>query len=822
MMNTQINRIIVVSIFLCICGINIAQEAKKMTCTGKVVDSDGQHIEGVKVALYLYTRQINSFSYGINPTEQLTTKADGGFSFSVPADSDNYINGYVVAQREGLAIGWSRWDMRKGGVELEIELSEPNVLAGAVVDENGKPVPAARVSIYMLLIGEGENKQYLSRPFTPTLLSTETDVDGKFKFTNLPLGTTADLMVEKTGFANMNTWTTSARLTYAVGQKDIKLVLPVEARIEGVVVEKETGKPANGIKLILKDHRNHWIQDAFNSQDGGTFSINSLNPGKYKLEVLPPEAKLADWIAEPVEVMAEKGKTTNDVRIKLVKGGVLEVAVTDAISGKPVENAGVTVLNEHGNQSGYGLSGKDGIIRIRLIPGDYILWDGVYKQGYSRKEGEEPFAIADGKIEHWEYTIFPESMITGTVHDEKGTPLEGATLMAWPFLRQQKVVANTGGKFEVVYDKQNLASGEFPTLLLCRYEKDNLAAALEVDEDVRKLDITLKPGIAIFGKVVDPNGNGIEGAKLRVSLCKPSLSWPVTPINPIRDETTTDKDGKFEIKAIPVGHKYVLSTDAEGYGRNNSEQIDTDDVANNQIDMGNITLAVANLSVSGMVADENDKPVAGVNVRTYTQSQPYRRAITDSDGKFTLEGVCAGKIHILAAKLGTPLNGSVYADGGMTDIKIVISEKSLPTRYVTKQPASLVGKPLPELKDLKIELPPADLDNKRILICFWDMNQRPSRNCLRQLNKKTKELKAKDVVVVTIQVSKVDEDMLNDWVEEYNMPFSVGTVDGDENEIRFNWGVRSLPWLILTDQEHIVQAEGFAPTELGEKLKANK
>ena len=793
----------------------VAEETKEITCEGQVVDAQKKPLEGAKVSLYVYTQQINSFSYDVRPTKQVTSTSDGGFSFSMLADSDNYVNGYVVAEKEDFALAWSRWNMRKGSMELELELNEPNALTGVVVDENDKSISEAKVRIYMLL----RDKQYLSRPFAPTLLSTETDVDGKFTFTNLPPGTTVDFMVEKTGYANINTWTTSARLTYAVGQDDIKLVLPVEAKIEGVVVEKETGKPANGIKLILKDHRNRWIQDAFNSQDGGTFSINSLTPGKYKLEVLPPKAKLADWAAEPVEVMAEKGKTTNDVRIELVKGGVLEVAVTDAINGKPVENAGVTVLNKPGNQNFYGRSGKDGIIRIRLIPGDYFLWDGVYKQDYSIKEGEEPFTIADGKTEHWEYTIFPESKITGIIQDEKDTPLEGATLMAWPFLRQQMVVANTGGKFEVVYDKQNLASGELPTLLLCRYEKDNLAASLEVDKDVRKLDITLKPGIAFIGKVVDPDGNGIKGARLRVSLCKPSLSWPIVPMNPTRDEMTTDEEGRFEIKAIPAGNKYDLSTEAEGYGNKIIEQIDMDNLANNQLDMGNITLAVANLSVSGVVVDENDKPVEGVNVRTYTQSQPYRRAKTDVNGRFVLEGVCAGKIHILAAKLGTELNGSIYADAGMTDVKIVISEEPSRPRYVTKQPVSLVGKHLPELKDLQIELPPIDLDNKRILICFWDMNQRPSRNCILELAKRTKELKDKAVIVVAIQFSAIDDKALTVWMSEHRISFPVGIVQSDVEKTKSAWNVRSLPWLILTDKQHIVRAEGFGISELEQKMR---
>ena len=136
-------------------------------------------------------------------------------------------------------------------------------------------------------------------------------------------------------------------------------------------------------------------------------------------------------------------------------------------------------------------------------------------------------------------------------------------------------------------------------------------------------------------------------------------------------------------------------------------------------------------------------------------------------------------------------------------------------------PPSFVGKSLPKLKDVGIELSSIDTDDMFVLICFWDMNQRPSRNCLLQLSERAKELKARDVVVAAIQALKMDEDMLNDWIKKNNIPFPVGMVQGDEEEIRFTWGVRSLPWLILTDKKHIVTAEGFNMSELDEKLNSN-
>jgi glutaredoxin len=222
-----------------------------------------------------------------------------------------------------------------------------------------------------------------------------------------------------------------------------------------------------------------------------------------------------------------------------------------------------------------------------------------------------------------------------------------------------------------------------------------------------------------------------------------------------------------------------------------------------------------------MVVDDDDKPVAGVRVSCYGDNQPNRRTQTDTEGKFTLEKVCAGKIRISANKSGTPrLYGSIETEGGATDVSIVISQRSSSTRYQPKRPSSFVGRALPELKDLKVDLSSANTDDKILLVCFWDMQQRPSRHCIMQLAKQANQLKQKGVAVVTVQASKVDENTLNEWVKKNNISFPVGIVQSDVEKTRFTWGVRSLPWLILTDQEHIVRSNGFSLTELDEKISA--
>jgi hypothetical protein len=80
-------------------------------------------------------------------------------------------------------------------------------------------------------------------------------------------------------------------------------------------------------------------------------------------------------------------------------------------------------------------------------------------------------------------------------------------------------------------------------------------------------------------------------------------------------------------------------------------------------------------------------------------------------------------------------------------------------------------------------------------------------------------LKEKGMTVGAVQASKVDENALHEWVKENNIAFPVGMIQGDEEKIRFAWGVQSLPWMILTDSKHLVRAEGFTMNELDAKLQ---
>lgn len=166
--------------------------------------------------------------------------------------------------------------------------------------------------------------------------------------------------------------------------------------------------------------------------------------------------------------------------------------------------------------------------------------------------------------------------------------------------------------------------------------------------------------------------------------------------------------------------------------------------------------------------------------------------------------------------VGAPSSTYIWQEG----MKFIIDDFDGNIKYVPKDWSTLVGvgKPLPQFQRIKLEQS-AEQINNAILVCFYDMEQRPSRNCINQLAKQANQLKKKGLTVIAVQASKINENALNKWMKDNSIPFPVGMIQSDEEKIRFTWGVKSLPWLILTDTKHIIQAEGLNLSELDKKIE---
>ena len=80
-----------------------------------------------------------------------------------------------------------------------------------------------------------------------------------------------------------------------MGQTDIRLTQPAEAKIEGIVVQKQTGQPVAGVTLLVTYAGNRPLDgyDPVRVNADGTFTVPALPAGQYSLQLAT--LRKTDW-----------------------------------------------------------------------------------------------------------------------------------------------------------------------------------------------------------------------------------------------------------------------------------------------------------------------------------------------------------------------------------------------------------------------------------------------------------------------------------------------------------------------------------------------
>jgi uncharacterized GH25 family protein len=376
---------------------------KQISCSGRVVDDSNKPVEGAKVTLYKFVADAIGQETKKLIAEARITDKNGSFSFSAnaPSEKQNRL-GMLVAIKDGYAIAWDKWNMREDKITT-LRMDAAHILSGVVVDETGKPVRGAEVRISMLLKGKPSNGPYeadiLPRAEVLDSLVSKTDSNGYFAFSCMSADESAEFSVKKPGKVTIDTFNPSLSGNsrpgqYTIQSKDIRIVQPDAATIEGRVIEKNTDKPIGGVKLVCEVENPHGFYgtNAVTSADDGTFSFETLAAKTYVIRGAPSLKETKKWVIKPVPIAVKAGETARVV-VEASKGGILEITLRNS-EKKPVAGVTVYVKAKDSKRAEARITDANGVATIRLLPGEYTLI-GALKEGFQAGKREEQTVIVE-------------------------------------------------------------------------------------------------------------------------------------------------------------------------------------------------------------------------------------------------------------------------------------------------------------------------------------------------------------------------------------------------------------------------------------------
>jgi protocatechuate 3,4-dioxygenase beta subunit len=657
-------------------SISLAQSNVKYA--GTVVDAQGRPVAGATVDYYYSPAQSGSAFRGSDePPEfkqQLITDSNGAFVVSSSPGTT-----LVVVNKAGFAPVWHNWTPGSEAPHASLVLAPPTTLAGAVLDENDRPVAGARVWVSDAMLGDPNTREAWDNPLwgkaARACFSATTDAQGLFRIENFPPGAHAGLSASKAGKAQQKK---NGMWDFHSGQKDIELVLGPAGNIEGKVVVEETGRPLAGVKIqIMSTTGSGILTEPAVSGSDGTFRIPDVEPAEYNIMPSVPGSP-PDWIPADVSqlVTVRAGKTPGNVLIQVSKGALVKVTVVDTDNLEPLADVAVS----SGRSMVY--TDTNGLALLRVPAGRNYFF--ARKDWFQQRAEVE---IQTNTVNQIQLALTPAPVIAGTVRDSSGVPVPGAIVSFHPGAYPDapdyaETTTDNQGRYElrlkISRENESWEGISCPTnCVLARSLERNLAAIREFDRIPTNLDLTLQPGITFSGALTDTNGAPITNAVVNIGMEYGRMTPKVLP-----SPMPVDARGTFSIPALPQGRNYGFfdAITAKGFGTG-YKSVQEKDTHTNRYEFPTFVLKRANLILAGRVLDLDGNPLPGASVEFGGQGQQQRWSQTRSDlhGDFIFDEVCDGEVQLTADATveGETLssgNGTrITARGGDTNIIIQLT-----------------------------------------------------------------------------------------------------------------------------------------------------
>ncbi len=546
-----------------------------------------------------------------------------------------------------------------------IALRAGAAIEGTVLDESGRPVAGAQASLEE---HHDEGRMIIRIGRDDSLARAVTTARGTFRLSPVDPAKLYDLKVRAAGFAPASQPIAGLEARRTMG--GLRIVLDRGQAITGLVTDGD-GRPVRDADVSVRPARKAPAGPGRmvmiggpgggaappvkgTTGEDGRFRIAGLAAGTYDVEV-----RKAGFAKKPVAgVEVTKRSEPVDLGAIALEPGQRIFGFVSAPDGTPVEGveislapaaAGPTMVlagRPMDRQAPVAVSAPDGSFQVEdLRAGEPVALSFNLAGWLPGRENVPEVPRAEPVL----VTLKPSSRVSGTVLGPDRKPVAGAEVNlsrsmgggiggeAFRMITREGATADDEGRFEF----KSVSPGTISLSAGAAGWQDAKLDGIEVPQgkDVEGLELPLKRGASISGRVLAPDGRPVIGAQV----------GPVTDDpDPIRmGGAMSDGDGWYRVDGLAPGRLSIEATH-DDYVRTvkELEARPGSNALNLQFEGGQ--------EVSGTVTDSAGAPIAGAWVRLAAAGRDWGGPETKSgaDGSFKCAGVGDGDYAVQAGREG--------------------------------------------------------------------------------------------------------------------------------------------------------------------------
>ncbi|MFA6472233.1 MAG: M56 family metallopeptidase, partial [Candidatus Latescibacterota bacterium] len=622
------------------------------TVSGKVQDSKGRPITGAEVKAWGMSLHgmVNHCDGSIPGMLSIT---DGQGRFKLEQIPDKATVGFHITAKGHASQ--NRSEIPAGTNNISVTMEPESRITGRVMYETGEPAKGVVVTCRAL--------KYNAQ--TVGYSNCITDERGVYVFPNLSGGMYSIFIQPDSTIAG---WVAAPKENIGAdrgktrGNVDFRIIRGIP--VSGRVVEKETGNPVPGVRVLanIEINRSNYTISATKAGEDGRYTIGVI-PGQIYIMADPPEGFFEGWGSKSVIVSQQKQIEGVDVQIQR---GVELHGTIRLPDGRPAAGVLINNCSQPGND---GYTDKQGNFIISgNIPGSSYTFYAL-KPKFNLESYFSVKINPDVNVD----VVLHEPInisVSGTVVDYNNKPAPG--LMVG--------VVNVQGFYLKKYPESSItdSSGKFTIHNLCPIMRYQLTVQ---DGMANSVDFTAGKDLGPFRITLPRNDRWLEGT-VRDEDGKPLVNAEVFAFGNGTQKTVSDQKGWFRLNGIVSENIQELLVKAGIIGRGSFQNVPT----NQKKDL---LIPTKYRSLSGKVSDINGKTIAGalVTIDRSVQGLSPIKIQADDDGYFFFNGP-AFKSETLVVSCTGSMTKNVKVNMAGEDVKIILQ----PSGESIKSPAGETNK----------------------------------------------------------------------------------------------------------------------------------